>query len=126
MPWFYVSEHCRNPDDADDLLRLRDEHPDTIVVKQLDITHYEKSFKEFVQDIKVGENYVPFKFYISSYTSGLAAHHVISWPRMPHQQRGDGKPDRIDRREAAHDDGHVQRQRRRSPNAHQGIGCQVR
>lgn len=34
------------------MLRLRDEHPDTVVVKQLDITHYEKNFKEFIQDIK--------------------------------------------------------------------------
>ena len=45
---------CRNPDEAADLLRLRDEHADTVVVKQLDITRYEKNFKDFVQDIKVG------------------------------------------------------------------------
>ena len=48
---------CRNLDNAGDLLTLRDAHPDTIVVKQLDITHYEKSFKEFVQDIKVGQKF---------------------------------------------------------------------
>ena len=59
----HISQHkivlytCRNLDNAGDLLTLRDAHPDTIVVKQLDITHYEKSFKEFVQDIKVGEKY---------------------------------------------------------------------
>ena len=46
---------CRNLDNAGNLLKLRDAHPNTIVVKQLDITHYEKSFKEFVQDIKVGK-----------------------------------------------------------------------
>ena len=46
----------RKLDNAGDLLKLRDAHPDTIVVKRLDITHYEKSFKEFVQEIKVGEN----------------------------------------------------------------------
>ena len=48
---------CRSLDNAGDLLKLRDAHPDTIVVKQLDITHYEKSFKEFVQEIKEGENF---------------------------------------------------------------------
>ena len=49
-----MSEQYRNPDDADDLMKLHDEHPDNVVVKQLDITHYEKNFKEFVQEIKVG------------------------------------------------------------------------
>ena len=43
----------RKPNDATELLQLRDEHPEVVVVKELDITEYDKGFKEFVQDIKV-------------------------------------------------------------------------
>ena len=39
---------------------------------------------------------------------------------MPLQQRRNGEPDGTDSRAAAHDVGHVQRQRRRSPHTHQG------
>ena len=43
----------RKPNEATELLQLRDEHPEVVVVKELDITEYDKGFKEFVQDIKV-------------------------------------------------------------------------
>ena len=43
----------RKPNEATELLQLRDEHPEVVVIKQLDITEYDKGFKEFVQDIKV-------------------------------------------------------------------------
>ena len=73
-----VSGHCRNSDDAADLLRLRDEHPDTVVVKQLDITHYEKNFKEFIQDIKVSI-FLPLKFYgvLITGRSNWISHHFL-------------------------------------------------
>ena len=48
----HIIATCRNPDRAKDLLELRDQHPEVVVVRQLDITEYDK-LKGFVQDIKV-------------------------------------------------------------------------
>jgi NAD(P)-dependent dehydrogenase (short-subunit alcohol dehydrogenase family) len=43
---------CRKPKDATDLETLRKENPDTLVVKELDVTKFE-AFPRFVQDIQV-------------------------------------------------------------------------
>jgi len=48
----HIIATCRKPNEATELLQLRDEHPEVVVVKELDITEYDKGFKEFVQDIK--------------------------------------------------------------------------
>ncbi len=42
----------RNPDEAAELLRLRDKKPDKLVVKRLDVTAYD-TLAEFVEEIKV-------------------------------------------------------------------------
>ena len=48
----YIIATCRKPGEADDLLRLRDQHPETVIVKELDVTSYEK-LPAFVEEIKV-------------------------------------------------------------------------
>ena len=48
----HIIATCRNPNEATDLLQLRDQHPEVVVVKELDITEYDK-LKGFVKDIKV-------------------------------------------------------------------------
>ena len=48
----HIIATCRNPSEADDLMRLRDQHPQTVVIKELDVTNYE-TFSAFVEDIKV-------------------------------------------------------------------------
>ncbi len=45
---------CRNPDAAGELQDLQRDHPDTVVIKRLDVTHYE-SLGRFVESIKVGQ-----------------------------------------------------------------------
>ena len=32
----YIIATCRNPGEADDLMRLRDQHPQTVIIKELD------------------------------------------------------------------------------------------
>ena len=39
-------------DAAEDLMRLRDQHPQTVLIKELDVTRFE-TFPGFVEDIKV-------------------------------------------------------------------------
>ena len=48
----HIIATCRNPSEADDLMRLRDQHPQTVVIKELDVTNYE-TFSAFIEDIKV-------------------------------------------------------------------------
>ena len=48
----HIVASCRNPGAAEDLLRLRDQHPQTVIVRELDVTHYDK-LAAFVEDIKV-------------------------------------------------------------------------
>lgn len=47
----HIIATCRNPSEADDLMRLRDQHPQTVIIKELDVTQYEK-ISAFVEDIK--------------------------------------------------------------------------
>ena len=48
----HIIATCRKPGEADDLMRLRDQHPQTVIVKELDVTSYEK-LPAFVEEIKV-------------------------------------------------------------------------
>ena len=53
----YIIATCRNPGEADDLMRLGDQHPQTVIVKELDVTSYEK-LPAFVEEIKVNDSHL--------------------------------------------------------------------
>ena len=43
---------CRNPDKAEELQKIADKKPDVVVIKQLDVTNFDK-LPNFVNDIEV-------------------------------------------------------------------------
>ena len=53
----YIIATCRNPGEADDLLCLRDQHPETVIVKELDVTSYEK-LPGFVEEVEVNDSHL--------------------------------------------------------------------